>query len=407
MEDEASQNSSRSNSPNLIDVEDNEEESSVHSLENKRSARSDSENSFDDPPLKRMKPDNEDRLSQLPNSMMTHILSFLPVIDAVKTQLLSKRFRHVWASITSLLFPVIRVSDEFYAQFISNALMIHKGPLIKKLYLSKIGPSNDGVDPPINLWIQAAVIKQVEELVLEIYDFVISFQIPNSLLSCDTLREFSLTTPEIELISSVSWKSLERLTLKSISNLSNYVICKIVAGSPALECLRLIKCQGFSRVIIDSSSSNLRNLLINCDYKSNNDIDDYLVILAPKITSLEISGYMGDKHWRLKDVSSLVRVALRFSMSTMYGCYWDRRDKFVVEVARAKLEKCELTLLDLLRKTSHVEILSMGSWCTQVDEYFECEFIVIGSIRDTRHQFWSKNRKIVCVCESQCGAMEF
>ncbi|KAK9714759.1 hypothetical protein RND81_06G117900 [Saponaria officinalis] len=363
MEDEASQNSYRSNSPNSIEYE---EETSINEVESKRSSRSDSENSFDDPPLKRMKPIKEDRLSELPDSMMTHVLSFLPVIDAVKTQLLSKRFRHIWASITSLLFPRIEVSDEFYAQFIINALMIHRGPLIKKLYLSRIGPSHDDVDPPINLWLQAVVIKRVEELVLEIDNSLLSFRFPNSLLSCDTLREFSLTAPEIELGSSVSWKSLKKLTLKSINNLDDDMIHKIVVGSPALECLNLIECRGFSRIIIDSSNSNLRNLVIKCDYISYGSVDDYLEILAPKITSLEISGYMGDKHCRLKEVSSLVRVALRFSMLTECEHYWDEDDNIVGEMSRAKLEKCEWTLLDLLRKTSHVEILSMGTWCTQV-----------------------------------------
>ncbi|KAK9714756.1 hypothetical protein RND81_06G117600 [Saponaria officinalis] len=144
-----------------------------------------------------MKPIKEDRIGELPESMMTHILSFLPVINAVKTQVLSKRFRHVWTSITSLLFPTIRGSDEFYARFISNALMTHRGPLIKKFYLSRIGPSDDGLHPPINSWVQVAVIKQIEELVLKIDNSVFSFWFPNSLLSCDTLREFSLTAASI------------------------------------------------------------------------------------------------------------------------------------------------------------------------------------------------------------------
>ncbi|KAK9714755.1 hypothetical protein RND81_06G117500 [Saponaria officinalis] len=53
-------------------------------------------------------------------------------------------------------------------------------------------------------------------------------------------------------------------------------------------------------------------------------------------------------------------------MSTKCGHSWNRNDKRIREMSRAKLEKCEWTLLDLLWKIIHVEILSMGNWCTQV-----------------------------------------
>ncbi|XP_058756733.1 F-box/FBD/LRR-repeat protein At3g52680-like [Vicia villosa] len=51
----------------------------------------------------------EDRISDLPHSILSHILSFLPTDLAVRTSILSKRFNPVWLSITTFnMFDVYR-----------------------------------------------------------------------------------------------------------------------------------------------------------------------------------------------------------------------------------------------------------------------------------------------------------
>uniref|UniRef100_A0A803R4K9 F-box domain-containing protein n=1 Tax=Cannabis sativa TaxID=3483 RepID=A0A803R4K9_CANSA len=42
--------------------------------------------------------DDDDRISKLPDSVIIHILSFLPTEDVVQTCILSKRWKLIWLS---------------------------------------------------------------------------------------------------------------------------------------------------------------------------------------------------------------------------------------------------------------------------------------------------------------------
>ena len=47
---------------------------------------------------------NEDRISKLPDDILTHILSFLPTKDAIGTIVLSKRWNDLWTFMINLDF---------------------------------------------------------------------------------------------------------------------------------------------------------------------------------------------------------------------------------------------------------------------------------------------------------------
>jgi F-box domain len=58
-----------------------------------------------------------DRISDLPNQLLTRILSLLPTEEAVRTCILSKRWINVWASVPILVFdnhkhPTDDLTDE-------------------------------------------------------------------------------------------------------------------------------------------------------------------------------------------------------------------------------------------------------------------------------------------------------
>ncbi|XP_074270314.1 F-box protein At5g03100-like [Silene latifolia] len=315
-------------------------------------------------PRKRMKHSYVDRITNLPDELINHILSQMSFKAAIRTQLLSKRWRYAWASSPALKFSGSGDLQDEELKVINNALMLHKGPIIN-LSLLGIGCLRDGIDPPINVWVQCAVHKQIEVLVLELECYEESYFLPQSFFVCDSLREFSLNASNFDLGYYVSWKSLKKLTLKSVRNLYNDKIHKIISGSPELESLILSDCAGFSRIIV-SSTRKLRNLVISHQEEDGNDVDDgdKLEITGPSITSLDISGEMGRQYCELEDVSSLVQVSFRFCMTS----------SMVVDHEEYP-QACQSMVLRLLRKTSHVEKLSLGSWCTQVLSLCELEIM--------------------------------
>lgn len=89
----------------------------------------------------------EDRLSNLPDDIVHHILSYLDMKYVVKTCTLSKRWRHTWTSITYLrlngddktLFP----SLSCFSKFVKHALSHRNNQTEAEVELTFTGPTYD------------------------------------------------------------------------------------------------------------------------------------------------------------------------------------------------------------------------------------------------------------------------
>lgn len=90
-----------------FDEEEREQEQEGEEQESSQEQEVDNEagkgGHYNDQPTKRSK-SCLDRISELPDSVLTYILSLLPTRDAVKTSVLSQRWRHMWALISSLIY---------------------------------------------------------------------------------------------------------------------------------------------------------------------------------------------------------------------------------------------------------------------------------------------------------------
>ncbi|XP_061993485.1 F-box/FBD/LRR-repeat protein At2g26030-like [Rosa rugosa] len=82
----------------------------------------------------------EGRMSQLPDELICHILSFLPTVESVKTIVLSKRWNKLWNSVNTLDIDYIRdFGGTLYVdfvKFVDGALSVHDWSNIKKFRLS-------------------------------------------------------------------------------------------------------------------------------------------------------------------------------------------------------------------------------------------------------------------------------
>ncbi|KAK2972327.1 hypothetical protein RJ640_014385 [Escallonia rubra] len=91
------------------------------------------------PPLQRCRTnDGDDWLSNLPDEILCHILSFLPTKNAVATSILSSRYSSLWSCIPVLDFhyqPHL-YSPQKFVEFVNKVLVGNRSPSINTLKLS-------------------------------------------------------------------------------------------------------------------------------------------------------------------------------------------------------------------------------------------------------------------------------
>ncbi|KAL7260472.1 hypothetical protein ACSBR1_006189 [Camellia fascicularis] len=218
-----------------------------------------------------------DRISMLHDSLLTHILSFLPIEDAIKTDVLSKRWQYLLTTLPSLLFrlpypdSVDRIRE--FVTFVDKTLVLCNSSKIKKFVVDFKYDSRFSSN--VNLWTRFATSNAAKELHLKFHT------------ADNYLRE----------------------------DLNDGVIGKILSGSPVLENLELYYFDGITRLHVVNAS--LKKLILREFWEEEVDMDEeedehysVLEILAPNLPSLEILGCFGSPNCWLADVSSLVDATL-------------------------------------------------------------------------------------------------
>ncbi|KAL5721260.1 hypothetical protein ACHQM5_013841 [Ranunculus cassubicifolius] len=132
----------------------------------------------------------EDGISNLPDHILHHILSFLPTTDAVRTSALEKRWRYLWTSIESLDFLHWGSTKEdkvegkmTFSNFVNRVLLLHDASDIIRFHIKCMNCDETYIDA----WISTAM----QELDVHI-SIPRSYVLPGCLFTCDTLRILKL-----------------------------------------------------------------------------------------------------------------------------------------------------------------------------------------------------------------------
>ncbi|KAI8023537.1 putative F-box/LRR-repeat protein [Camellia lanceoleosa] len=342
-----------------------------------------SDSSSDDLPLpkrpktRRNRTTVVDRMSMLPDFLLIHILSFLPTIeDAIKTDVLSKRWQYLWTSLPSLLFSYPDIGEDFdyweriadFVAFVDKTLVLCNCSKLKKFVVEFEYDSRFASN--VNLWTRFATRNATEELQLQFYTAAEGlkeedrFVLPQLLFTNSSFRELSFCFCSVVPKRVVDWKLLKKLSIGYVE-LSDDVIQKILEGTPVLEILELYYFYGFTRLHVNQPS--LKKLILRRFWHSrfwdsiedeeggiDNEHDFTIEISAPHLQSLEISGSFWIMCCLLADVSSLVDATLNCN----FECYDDHRHH--------DYEWYQNILRLLLRRLVHVKKLTVGSWVLQL-----------------------------------------
>ncbi|RHN39126.1 putative F-box domain, leucine-rich repeat domain, L domain-containing protein [Medicago truncatula] len=144
----------------------------------------------------------EDMISSLPDCVLSHILSFLPIKNSIATSLLSRRWRYIWKKHLSVLdfsddsFELTEERSELlehfqtFAAFVNNVFYNRMSSIIRKMRLSctKSLIQEEICTDSINRWVSYGIGPHLLELDLTLFSMdVYQFKFPISLSSCPNL----------------------------------------------------------------------------------------------------------------------------------------------------------------------------------------------------------------------------
>ncbi|XP_047342301.1 F-box/FBD/LRR-repeat protein At1g13570-like isoform X2 [Impatiens glandulifera] len=191
-----------------------------------------------------------DKISNLPGHIIDKILSYLSLRDAVRTSILSTKWRYKWITLPHLVFDnqcaLLSSQDQIaiknkLVNIVDHVLLLHTGP-IQKFKLSH--RDLQGVSD-IDRWILYLSRGTAKEFILEIWKGH-RYKLPASLFSCQKLFHLELFNcllkPPPTFNGFVGLKSLD---LQHIT-MEQDVFEHLISSCPLLERLTLMNFDGFS-----------------------------------------------------------------------------------------------------------------------------------------------------------------
>lgn len=255
----------------------------------------------------------EDRISDLPDAVLHHILFFLPIKSIAKLSILSKRWRHLWHAFPDLDFTTINVpSSSFYNNSTSKVNSNVRSNNNKKLHVNctsaggadfidqvlSLREKNSGIRvlrfranvsfSRLNALIRGAVKHNVQELDVEVAtnDY---FNFPRSAINSDSLRVFKLKSkyPGFRLppssIMKNGFKNLFSLSLSCIIMYEQPSLHDLFTDTsfPLLKKLNLDGCTGL--MYLHVSCRVLEELILENCFQL-----EHLDITGPKLEKLSV-----------------------------------------------------------------------------------------------------------------------
>lgn len=251
---------------------------------------------------KRIKEMPIDGLSELPDSLLIRILSFLGVKEAGVTSVLSKRWKFLWAELPWLEFCENWGNHKFVS-WVNRTLEVRQDYLEK--FVVRFVNYDECFASDVDAWIEFNVKKKVREFSLE--DMDNSYKLPKVMYSWPSLTSLNLIGCNMSYERTIEWKSLTDLCLLRVM-LDQRLVDEMLSSCPVLNSLKLESCWGFNRLEVNLRCLHHLHLTIDETEKE----DPLLEISAPYLSSLNIIVFgQGRKFW-LRNISSVVTSTIDF-----------------------------------------------------------------------------------------------
>ncbi|XP_071709270.1 F-box protein At4g09920-like [Rutidosis leptorrhynchoides] len=184
----------------------------------------------------------EDHISRMPKNVITHILERVPIQYAVRTSILSRKWRFEWTMLSKIEFD-----GDFPAYLRKKGIEDDLGRIVTRILFHHIGDISkfsvtlyENLDAEyINDWVMLLSRNRIKDL--SIWNFAGVCKVPTHLFSCLELENLELSHCYVSLMPPTfhGFPNLEFLYLNSVV-LENYTYGELLTRCPSLEVLSLI-----------------------------------------------------------------------------------------------------------------------------------------------------------------------
>ncbi|KAG5542335.1 hypothetical protein RHGRI_022018 [Rhododendron griersonianum] len=283
----------------------------------------------------------EDRISQLPDGILSHILSLLKIREAGRSSVLSCRWRDLWKFTTSLNFDAsetilklfgrkIKQERSKYVAWVNQVLKLHLRPSLDEFRVSFFLDSRDSCI--IDEWINFVIPKRVKILEIDLQPFSLATLYTPS-------QECYLSFKSPSNLSSI--KCLTSLSLQYV-NVNGELIEYFLSNCPHLEQLRLFWLEQIVNLNVSGPALQLKHLEI---YRCK--LLESLEFCAPKLVTFK---YFGHTKIRLSMGNLPLLAELDISASQ------DHQATYALVPFSSYLSKIETLKLDLWLPEDYEEI---------------------------------------------------
>ncbi|XP_074307292.1 F-box/LRR-repeat protein At1g55660-like [Silene latifolia] len=251
-----------------------------------------------------------DRLSEMPDQVIVHILSFMRTRDAVRTMLL-RRFGNLWTMLPALRFDfrdhyvrnyIVDEDDAYeeeqrimseafsrFARYVRNMLMLHRRSTIDSFYLNIGEYKSDHVDSwlidDVQVWLKFATDREVKDLFFNCDDLD-DIAPPRCVLTCQSLVTLTLSGSmlvQYEHQPPLHMGNLRKLLLDCVHG-SNEAFNQLISACPSIQDLRIDFSEGLRDLNITAPSARRLDLEIDVA-----DRDRPFTLNCPHVEILNIS----------------------------------------------------------------------------------------------------------------------
>ncbi|KAH7845149.1 hypothetical protein Vadar_025798 [Vaccinium darrowii] len=187
--------------------------------------------------------EGNDIISNLPEDVLHHILSFLSTKDAIRTSILSTKWEYLWTSIANIdlketYHQAGKKEDGSFLDFVDRVLIFHDASEIKSLSLESHELVNSS---RVNSWISASIRHNIKELKLCLH-WKTQPVLPCRLFTCQSLVVLKLSMDwALEVTSLTRFLNLKTLELKYVT-FSDNSTQHLFSSCPMLQELALVYC---------------------------------------------------------------------------------------------------------------------------------------------------------------------